>query len=788
MSTELAVTFLTDYIREQADSGNLTGALYIDLSKAFDTISHSVLLNKLPSDGITDGELGWFTDYLFLRKQSVEINRAISNAYPVYTGVPQGSILGPLLFLLHMNDIGGCLKHSSIITYADDTVLFTSSKCVHDIERGLNEDINSVHSWLNENELILNLKKGKTEAMLFGTGNRLSLLNGKQLEIHVDGQLINSTTSYKYLGVHLDPTLTLATHFDKTCKKAGSRVNMMRKIRNSLTSDAAEALYRTMVLPIFTYCGTLSLGVPASRLKKIQSIEKRGKNIIASTLRKNMEIRIPSEIEVESVYSRSPDNEDAAQTCQGATNSVKKSTSLENDPATVPTPVVVNDFERDDAVPPGLVPVTATGNGDCLFNSIGKLLFGSETVTPILRLVAAVLAVSHFKHYVEEYRERYLTRDCALQMLYSLSTPGVYERRPSFARKNASDVLRYAISSEIMEITKEKTFSGLLHVRFLATILSRSINLHCSYNDFYHGMMMPCLCSCDQLHDAINVMFVSVGRSVCPNHYIPLVWKIGTRSGAPALEESKHKQLCAATKLLGCQAIGEERQNWVSCRRCRLPYHAACSGIAAQRKEFVCCLDVETQELIRNDIHAIGLHFYDRSCLLQNVIARKVSKVFVADTNQSKDIIENKRTATKIFPRDDLLDNDVLIFPYAITSCWHWVVAVLSLKDKWMCVLDSLNATGGSDRRLQYFERFVNLLQVQKRKDVTKFHEINCKIPVQERPDDCGVFTLYYAEKLMKEEYHIDETYGIVIQDLFNIGETLRKKIIRHMYDCQKKT
>lgn len=88
---------------------------------------------------------------------------------------------------------------------------------------------------------------------------------------------------------------------------------------------------------------------------------------------------------------------------------------------------------------------------------------------------------------------------------------------------------------------------------------------------------------------------------------------LGTRSGAPALEESKHKQLCAATKLLGCQAIGEERQNWVSCRRCRLPYHAACSGIAAQRKEFVCCLDVETQELIRNDINAIGLHFYDRS-------------------------------------------------------------------------------------------------------------------------------------------------------------------------------
>ena len=120
------------------------------------------------------------------------------------------------LFLLHMNDIGGCLKHSSIITYADDIVLFTSSKCVHDIEGRLNEDINSVQKWLNDNEMILNLKKGKTESLLFGTGKRFSLLGGKQLEIHVDGKLINATTNHKYLGVHLDSTLTLATHFDKT--------------------------------------------------------------------------------------------------------------------------------------------------------------------------------------------------------------------------------------------------------------------------------------------------------------------------------------------------------------------------------------------------------------------------------------------------------------------------------------------------------------------------------------------------------------------------------------------
>ena len=94
ISTELAVLFLTDYIRKQADSGSLTGALCIDFSKSFDTISHSLLLDKLPSYDITDGELGWFTDYLFLRKQAVEINGRISNVYPVYTEVPSRIIIG----------------------------------------------------------------------------------------------------------------------------------------------------------------------------------------------------------------------------------------------------------------------------------------------------------------------------------------------------------------------------------------------------------------------------------------------------------------------------------------------------------------------------------------------------------------------------------------------------------------------------------------------------------------------------------------------------------------------
>ena len=168
-STELAVTYFTDLIRKEADCGKATGAVFIDLSKAFDTVSHSVLLNKLSLYGIQDTELQWFTDYLFLRKQMVQYNGVLSEPSPVFTGVPQGSILGPLLFLIHFNDVHKPLQLSRIITYADDTVIFTSASDFDAIQSSLSEDINRLSSWFRENTLIINLKKGKTEVMLFGT-------------------------------------------------------------------------------------------------------------------------------------------------------------------------------------------------------------------------------------------------------------------------------------------------------------------------------------------------------------------------------------------------------------------------------------------------------------------------------------------------------------------------------------------------------------------------------------------------------------------------------------------
>ena len=143
-STKMGATLLCDNIRRKIDIGKMVGTIYIDLSKAFDTIGHGILLQKLPAYGIRNKELCWFTFYLFNRKQIVEVNNIRSISEPVYCGVPQRSILGPLLFILFFNDFVDHVKHSSVIKYADDTVIFLSHTDIEKIERLLNEDMESI--------------------------------------------------------------------------------------------------------------------------------------------------------------------------------------------------------------------------------------------------------------------------------------------------------------------------------------------------------------------------------------------------------------------------------------------------------------------------------------------------------------------------------------------------------------------------------------------------------------------------------------------------------------------
>ena len=155
------MTLLLDEIKRNTDIGNVTGAIFIDLSKAFDTLSHAQIIESLTSYGVTGTENELFINYLFGRKQAVCYEKEISKAEFVTGGNPQGSILGPLLFLITFNDIHSVLSHSNIITYADDTAIYVSGKNKDEVRSKLQADFQTVSEWFQSVDVIINMKKGK---------------------------------------------------------------------------------------------------------------------------------------------------------------------------------------------------------------------------------------------------------------------------------------------------------------------------------------------------------------------------------------------------------------------------------------------------------------------------------------------------------------------------------------------------------------------------------------------------------------------------------------------------
>lgn len=158
-STDAALIHITDNILTCMDSGQITGAAFLDLSKAFDTVNHELLLQKLTHAGLSNNTVTWFRSYLTNRSIFTMVDNKRSSAMQVPIGVPQGSILGPLLFILFVNDLPQCLKSCNVMLYADDTVIYYSSSMISDVESKLNADLANITDWFNSNFLTLNFEK-----------------------------------------------------------------------------------------------------------------------------------------------------------------------------------------------------------------------------------------------------------------------------------------------------------------------------------------------------------------------------------------------------------------------------------------------------------------------------------------------------------------------------------------------------------------------------------------------------------------------------------------------------
>ena len=187
----------TDHVLESMDEGCVTGTVFLDLRKAFDTVDHLLLNNKLKSPGIAGKSLEWFNSYLSGRVQQTMCVNALSPPAKITMGVPQDSILGPLLFLVYINGIQSELQHSKITMFADDMAFYCHENSPTNLQSKLNADLAAITSWLHDNKLTLNVTKSKF--MVIGGRNKLSQFN--DIALVANNDQLENVTKFKYLGV-----------------------------------------------------------------------------------------------------------------------------------------------------------------------------------------------------------------------------------------------------------------------------------------------------------------------------------------------------------------------------------------------------------------------------------------------------------------------------------------------------------------------------------------------------------------------------------------------------------
>lgn len=260
-SCQTALTRLVDCWSKNIQDGELVGVIFLDLRKAFDLVNHDTLLQKLEIYGIRDTEgdelgcslgLSLFRDYLSGRSQLVNFSGVESEKVPVEVGVPQGSILGPLLFLLYINDLPLHIFESTVEMFADDSTFHTAAKTLPTLEKRLNSDLVNVNNWCEENRMCPNAEK--TKCMLLTTCQKRKSLKNDQLELVLGNSSLQNVESDKLLGVIIHKNLSWSPHVDSVCKKIKSKLYLLQRIRKYLPRSARRQFFNSFILPHFDYC------------------------------------------------------------------------------------------------------------------------------------------------------------------------------------------------------------------------------------------------------------------------------------------------------------------------------------------------------------------------------------------------------------------------------------------------------------------------------------------------------------------------------------------------------
>ena len=249
--------------------GNASLVFFLDFSKAFDTVDHGILLQKLELYGLQDITLKWCKDYLSNRIQYVTYNGIKSMTDIIKCGVPQGSILGPLLFLMYINYLSQVSEFCLPLLFADDTNLFITGNDTAEMCAKLNDDLKGISEWLCCNKLSLNVSK--THYMVFSPRSKTI----SNLDVRINNTAIERVYDTKFLGVQIDAQLSWKKNIEYTCNKLSKSVGIILKAKKKLHKAALVTLYYSFAYPYLIYCNLVWGNTYSTNLEKLNILQKK---------------------------------------------------------------------------------------------------------------------------------------------------------------------------------------------------------------------------------------------------------------------------------------------------------------------------------------------------------------------------------------------------------------------------------------------------------------------------------------------------------------------------------